>query len=462
MSSTRLMTAALCAAAGSTALWGWRSYCTPPRVPPGYTAAPLVREGADAIPLLGVVNRLRNVVTRPVDMVHEGARSHGAVFTIRIPTRFDLTYLLDRSAYDMVLSLPADHAAMGPVFGNVPTVGFWFPRRFDDHDSLQELALTGRRIMAGLVSPQRLADLAPLTKTVMHAHMDRWSGTVDLARDLHPAIYEISGRFFAGDEFWDRYGADITPALRAIADGIDVPRATLAVTPWKLLMPEFHGTRRLARILRAADRHMPESPLFRAIRKAGVHEQDVPWMAMYVLWNAVTYPGSYGVWTLVDIVLRPRVRDAVLNSTDRTTYLSWCLWETIRLNPVSSLVRALHEPLVYEREDTRYYLPAGTIVGVAPSLLNRDPTVWSEPDSYRPERFRDMANPRRALFGAGPFGCVATEFSRLLVAGVCEEILGHHSVRLLAGLPRRRCRVHLTYPSGPVPALLTPIGETNQ
>lgn len=454
-----LRRAALAAGAGAGLLmWrGWRGHCRPPQVPRGFRAAPVARVGADAIPIIGVVSRLRNVATRPVQMVHEAAQVHGSVFTLRIPTRFDLTYLTDRAAYEQVLALPAEHAMMGPVFGNVPTVGFWFPRQHSDHDSLQDLALTGKRIMAGMLAPHRVAALAPLTESVMAAHIEKWGHTVDLAEAFPRAIYEISGRYFAGDEFWDRYGAAVTPLLRAIADGIEVPRATLAVTPWRWMMREYHATKRLATILREAAELMPDSRLFQAIRDAGVAAGDVAWMAMYVLWNAVTYPGSYGLWTLLDVVSRSQVYRQAMTTDDPVTYLSWCLWETIRLNPVSSLVRALSEPFTYEQDGVSYYLPAGTIVGVAPSLLNRDPDVWRDPGRYLPERFADRNNPRRALFGSGPFGCVAGEFSRQLVAEVCLKILESAEIRLVEGLPERRCRVHLAYPSGPVPVARTPI-----
>ncbi|MEU7631235.1 cytochrome P450 [Nocardia sp. NPDC049220] len=462
MKPIRVASAALSVAAGWAAWRSWRSYTTPADVPSGYRPAPLVLDGADAIPLVGFVTRLRKVVTDPVGLVYNSAHNHGAVFTIRIPSRFDLTYLLDRAAYDKVISLPAEHAAMGPVFGNVPTIGFWFPRRQNDHESLQELVLTGKRIMAGFLSPEKVGGLPPLTKSVVNEHLARWPRTVDLARAMYPAIYEISGRFFAGDEFWDRYGYEITPALRAIADGIDIPRATLAVTPWRYAMPEYRGTRRLAGILADAARNMPETPLFQAIRAANVHDDDVAWMAMYVLWNAVTYPGSYGVWTLVDIVRDRGIYDTVMDAPDRLTYLGWCLWETIRLNPISSLVRALQAPLTYDSGEQRYHLPAGTVVGVCPAMLNRDPAVWKQPETYVPERFQQIANPRRALFGAGAFGCVAGEFSRSLIAGVCDEILSNVSLQLTDPVPQRRCRVHLTYPAQPILATLHPMGATDR
>ncbi|MEU7768390.1 cytochrome P450 [Nocardia sp. NPDC049190] len=99
-------------------------------------------------------------------------------------------------------------------------------------------------------------------------------------------------------------------------------------------------------------------------------------------------------------------------------------------------------------------LPAGTVVGVCPAMLNRDPATWVQPDTYVPGRFRTITNPRRALFGSGAFGCVAGEFSRSLIAGVCDETLSNRALQLIDPVPQRRCRVHLTYPAQPVLATL--------
>ncbi|MGA6205410.1 hypothetical protein ACPESR_11680 [Nocardia testacea] len=59
--------------------------------------------------------------------------------TIRIPGRYDFTYLNHPDGYSTVLSLPTDHGSVGPVLGLVPTVGFCYPRSGHDPDSLQEL-----------------------------------------------------------------------------------------------------------------------------------------------------------------------------------------------------------------------------------------------------------------------------------------------------------------------------------
>lgn len=37
-----------------------------------------------------------------------------------------------------------------------------------------------------------------------------------------------------------------------------------------------------------------------------------------------------------------------------------------------------------------YVLPAGTTVLVSPYVMHRDPTVWEEPEAFRPERWQEL------------------------------------------------------------------------
>jgi hypothetical protein len=77
------------------------------------------------VPLFGLWPRLEAIVTDPVGLVAACHARYGDIFTIRIPfNSFDLTYLMDREGYELVLGLPADQGRMGKVMMNVPTVGF--------------------------------------------------------------------------------------------------------------------------------------------------------------------------------------------------------------------------------------------------------------------------------------------------------------------------------------------------
>lgn len=57
-------------------------------------------------------------------------------------------------------------------------------------------------------------------------------------------------------------------------------------------------------------------------------------------------------------------------------------------------------------------IPAGALVIISPALVHRHPTVWSEPEEFRPDRFlapyeRDAFIP----FGAGPRLCIGRDFA---------------------------------------------------
>jgi cytochrome P450 len=87
--------------------------------------------------------------------------------------------------------------------------------------------------------------------------------------------------------------------------------------------------------------------------------------------------------------------------------------EAIRLYPpVWVLERQNVEPDVLGGYD----LPAGTVIGISPWVLHRDPSLWENPEGFDPDRFlpeRESARPRYAYlpFGAGPRICIGAAFA---------------------------------------------------
>lgn len=84
--------------------------------------------------------------------------------------------------------------------------------------------------------------------------------------------------------------------------------------------------------------------------------------------------------------------------------------EALRLYPPAWLItrRAADADVVGGRE-----LPSSSLVIVSPWLLHRHPDVWSDPESFRPERFLSGRADRSAFipFGAGPRQCIGRDFS---------------------------------------------------
>jgi len=425
-------------------------------------APPVVHDRYATVPVLRRAACLWDIIFDPVGMAERLAQRHDDVFTLRIPFAFDLTYLVGLDGYRTMTTLPPSQASIGPVMSNVPAIGFWFPRAGKGPDSLQDLILTGRRLIASLLTRPRLDELTAIAGEVTQRRVAGWTPTTDLAVEIPRAVYESSIRCLAGDALWDTAGEQLVPLLRAIANGIDIPRAALARTPLHVLMPEYRATRRQASVLRqtyARLRGRGNSPAVEAIERAGLAPADQMWMLMYVLWNATAYPGGYTLWTLLDILERPHLLARLRATTDpaeRQRLLGFCLAETIRRHPVSSLVRHLSEPLTYERNGRRWRIPAGGYVGTLPGLINRDPNRFDRPDEYDPDRHAASDTAQPASFGRGGFGCVAAEYSRVLTAVTHDTILQTVDLDLVQPTPTRQVRVHLTYPDHPIPATVTP------
>ncbi|GAB3029334.1 cytochrome P450 [Mycobacterium bourgelatii] len=456
--------AAIVAAAG-TRYWHW--YTRPIETPPGTVSAPLAWLGLDRIPIVGLATRLKWVITDPVELAARCRAAYGDVFTLRIPTFSDLTYVTGGEDYANALTLPTDHASIGPVLNQVPTVGYWFPREQDDPQTLQQLIMTGRRMMAELLPRSRVDSIPDQVADIVDRQAADWSDVVDLSDAVYRIVYEVAGRYFVGDEVWDQFGSRFTTYYRRIADGIDIVRAALSITPYHYLMPEYKCTRKLYRLIRdeLPAYHGAESPLLRSIAASAIAEEplsvaDRRWMFMYVLWNATNYPGTYTYWTLVDLLARPGLADrvrAIPTRAARHEFLRRCLLETVRMYPVSSLIRFLEKPYEFRRDNVTYHVPAGQLLGVFPPALNRDSRhVLDDADVYDPDRYLRSPAPRIAGFGRGPFGCVAQHFSETVTAAVINELLERYEIVPLEKAPPRRVRVHQTYPAKPLPAMLIP------
>jgi cytochrome P450 len=139
-------------------------------------------------------------------------------------------------------------------------------------------------------------------------------------------------------------------------------------------------------------------------------------------------------WILYLLAARPEVRTALLDDLGGRTpvetagapYLTAVVREALRLYPPGlALVRFATRPAVVGE----YTLPAGTRLLVSPFLLHRHPALWSEPDTFRPERFSSPASPHHAYlpFGLGPGTCpgkaVGILILRLTLAALVRRIV---------------------------------------
>ncbi|WP_020672765.1 cytochrome P450 [Amycolatopsis nigrescens] len=144
---------------------------------------------------------------------------------------------------------------------------------------------------------------------------------------------------------------------------------------------------------------------------------------------------------------------------ERLRTLDLVIKEALRLvAPVPSMARMT----VKDTEVLGRYLPAGTMVGVAPAANHYDPQCWTDPHTFDPERFNDERREDKSHryawmpFGGGAHKCIGLHFGTYEVKALLHEMLRAHRWSLPAGYRIKWDYVSLPVPVDGLPVRLTP------
>jgi cytochrome P450 len=135
-------------------------------------------------------------------------------------------------------------------------------------------------------------------------------------------------------------------------------------------------------------------------------------------------------WAVERLIRHPdklgRLRDEVAAGED--AYLTATIQETLRLRPV---IVAVLRRLTEEIELGGYRLPAGVTVVPSIHLIHRDPTIYPEPDRFRPERFLETPPGTYTWipFGGGVRRCIGASFAQQEMAIVLRELVARRTIR---------------------------------
>ncbi|MCJ8748302.1 hypothetical protein PDJAM_G00163230 [Pangasius djambal] len=120
--------------------------------------------------------------------------------------------------------------------------------------------------------------------------------------------------------------------------------------------------------------------------------------------------------------------DTVMNMD----YLDAALNESLRLYPGAFRLERVCKKTV---EINGLTIPKDTIVLIPTYALQRDPEYWTEPDTFKPERFtrENKENIEQCAympFGVGPRNCIAMKFALVIIKLAVVEILQRFDISL--------------------------------
>ncbi len=136
-------------------------------------------------------------------------------------------------------------------------------------------------------------------------------------------------------------------------------------------------------------------------------------------------------WAFERMVRNPEVMERARRGDDE--YLDAVVRETLRVRPViPAVLRQLQGPL----QLGRWRLPKGVTVMPSISLMHSDPSVFADPESFRPERFLEGEGSTYTWipFGGGRRRCLGAAFASFEMRIVLRTVLTH--VALRADRPR--------------------------
>ncbi|CAM4460934.1 hypothetical protein PO909_016514 [Leuciscus waleckii] len=122
--------------------------------------------------------------------------------------------------------------------------------------------------------------------------------------------------------------------------------------------------------------------------------------------------------------------EAVMNMD----YLDAALNESLRLFPVVARLERVCKKTV---EINGVIIPKDMVVMIPTFALHRDPDYWSDPESFKPERFikgnKETIDPYMYMpFGLGPRNCIGMRFAQVTMKLAIVEILQRFDVSVCA------------------------------
>ena len=381
-------------------------------------------------------------VRRPVRFLERNRRRHGPVFAARFGPRQFAVFVSDLEAVRTVIARDGDDLRMGAANGVFRAgLGSSSILVLDGEEHLRH-----RRLMAPGFNRGHVARFSRLIESVTLERLDALPRgvPVPLQPEFERIAFDAAMAIVFGIEEGSR-ATRIRTLFPKMMDLSDRPSTLLpslrhelgGLTTWGRLM---NVVRQLDELLRAeirdrrADRPLKRredllSLLCRAEQPDGtpMTETELRDEMLTLLMAGQETTSAAMAWTFERLVHSPRVlarleRDVVDPATSGEEYLGAVIRETLRLRPpVPVMARKARVPIRLGQ----YEVPAGWVIMPCVYLLHREPSLYSRPEEFLPERFLVAPPPRGAWipFGGGVRHCLGTHLAELEMRIVLRTIL---------------------------------------
>lgn len=186
--------------------------------------------------------------------------------------------------------------------------------------------------------------------------------------------------------------------------------------------------------------------------------QYSPNYGLLFLWAALANATPITFWTLGYILSHPDLHRTILESISsvfgtagkdkievseddlkKLLLIKWCILESIRLRAPGIITRKVVKPV----KILNHTVPSGDLLMLSPFWLHRNPKYFPEPESFKPERWREANLDKYNFldyfmaFGGGKFQCPGRWFALLEIQLCVILVLYKYECSLLDPLPKQ-------------------------
>ncbi|MBZ8180972.1 cytochrome P450 [Oscillatoria salina] len=317
-----------------------------------------------------------------------------------------------------------------------------------------------RRLMAPAFSGQVVAEYYFKTMDyVIQSFLKDWAegGTIPLLEELRKLILSVSIRLFLGIERENEV-EDISQVFKTLSEGfMTVLRLDIPLTAYGRARNASRQLRALLKTIIAERKSQGNLQKYRdalsfllvAVDEDGnsLSESEVIDEALSLLNGAYTTTPVLISSLIFELSANPTWRERLrqeqkqicgekvlaLEHLKQFTQMTYVLKEVERLYPPSPF---FFRGVVKDIEYGEYHIPAGWYVAVSPLLTHRMSEIYSEPNSFDPERFappreEDKQYPFSLVgFGGGVHNCLGFGFAQMLMKILLSHLLRHYDLRL--------------------------------
>jgi cytochrome P450 len=431
--------------------------------------------GDKGLPILG---HALAVATLPIEFLESQLETYGAVSWMRafaIPFVLALGPEASREVFannGHVFSQKGQEFFSGRFFNR----GLMF-LDFEEHHF-------HRRIMQEAFTRERLGGYVHSMDTVGGATAAALcDGELLVYPYLKRTLLDIATVVFMGDEPGpqsDLVNQAFTDCLRAASAVVRFPvpglRWSAGVRGRRALEKYFHTNIDARRTSGGEDLF---AALCRARDEDGNHftDDDVINHMIFLMSAATDTSAAAATAVLHQLALHPEWQDRVraessavigdgrldLDALDRMQSLGMVINESMRLFPP---VPAICRKTLVDTSIQGYFVPADTMVVVAPWLNHYLPGLWTDPHAFDPERFNDARREDRSHrlafvpFGAGVHKCIGMHFATNVVKVVIHHLLRNHRIEMRSGYTLEWDLTAMPTPTDGFPVLVRRVDES--